>query len=410
MQADSSRPVEPVVAPPPGNPRFPLIDSLRAIAALSVLVTHTAFLSGANAFGWYGQYTARLDVGVTVFFVISGFLLYRPFARARIEGVPGPRVRDYTRRRVLRIFPAYWLALTVLAVWPGLEGVWTDHWWAYYFLVQNYFGTWISGGIGATWSLSVELSFYALLPALAWATLRVLPAKTRPQRVRGEVAMLLVLGVGSAVVRWQTDGTHWHNTLVGNFDWFALGMLVAVASVAWASREDGGPAPVRLIARFPVIAWGCAGLAFWTVSTQLGLSHGLGLPQLTTGQNIGQHLLYGAIGFFLLLPAVFGDDGGGPIRALLRNRVLAWLGLVSYGIFLWHQPLAVEFWNANDFGVLPDYRFAYITGGTFLAALACATLSYYLVERPILRYKDRGRWRRREKRGPAATEASGIAG
>src|SRR5436190_22125275 len=99
---DSTRAVEPVVAPPPGNPRFPLVDSLRAIAALAVLVTHTAFLSGANEFSSYGRYTARLDVGVTVFFVITGFLLYRPFVRARIDGGRGPRVRDYARRRVLR--------------------------------------------------------------------------------------------------------------------------------------------------------------------------------------------------------------------------------------------------------------------------------------------------------------------
>ncbi|MEA2495606.1 MAG: hypothetical protein QOJ29_3517, partial [Thermoleophilaceae bacterium] len=103
-----------------------------------MLLTHTAFLSGANMFGSYGHFTARLDVGVTVFFVISGFLLYRPFVAARIEGRRAPRVRDYARRRVLRIFPAYWLALTVLAIWPGLVGVWSGYWWAYYALIQNY--------------------------------------------------------------------------------------------------------------------------------------------------------------------------------------------------------------------------------------------------------------------------------
>jgi peptidoglycan/LPS O-acetylase OafA/YrhL len=383
---------------------------MRAIAALMVLVTHTAFLSGANAFGFYGAYTARLDVGVTVFFVISGFLLYRPFVAARIDGHQAPRARDYARRRILRIFPAYWLALTFFAIWPGLLGMWTGHSWAYYLLVQNYFGSWILGGIGATWSLSIELSFYVLLPLLAWAARRALPSRTREQRIRGEAAMLAILGVGSVVLRSVTTDTRWNTTLPGNFDWFVLGMLLAVASVAWAGRPEN--APVRLLRRFPFAAWAVAFVAFWVVATQLNLEHGLRLPQLTTGQNIGQHLLYGAFAFFLMMPAVFADDGGGVTRAVLRNRVLAWLGLISYGIFLWHQPLAVQVWKAHDYGVLPQARMAYITLATFALAVFAATLSYYLLERPILRYKEHrflGR-RRREPAAAGANRASGIAG
>src|SRR4051812_32160566 len=137
------------LAPPPGNPRFPQVDGLRAFAALAVLVTHTAFLSGFNGRGFAGEVTARLDVGVTLFFVISGFLLYRPFVAARLEGRAGPRVTRYARRRVLRIVPAYWLALTVLAIWPGLVGVHTDHWWVYYGFLQDVRTSWIQGGIQA---------------------------------------------------------------------------------------------------------------------------------------------------------------------------------------------------------------------------------------------------------------------
>jgi peptidoglycan/LPS O-acetylase OafA/YrhL len=146
------------------------------------------------------------------------------------------------------------------------------------------------------------------------------------------------------------------------------------------------------------------------VSTQLNLEHGLRLPQLTTGQNIGQHLLYGAVAFFLMLPAVFADDGGGVIRKVLRNRLLAWLGLISYGIFLWHQPLAVQVWKAHNYGVLPQARMAYVTIATFALAVLCATASYYLLERPILRYKDRSFGRQRRPAPAAASEASGIAG
>ena len=109
-----------VVKPPPGNPRFPLFDSLRGLAALAIVLTHVGLGSGANYNAAYGALLARLDIGVTLFFVLSGFLLYRPFVAARIEDRPALRLRDYARRRVLRIVPAYWLALTVLAIWPGL--------------------------------------------------------------------------------------------------------------------------------------------------------------------------------------------------------------------------------------------------------------------------------------------------
>ena len=80
---DPASRVEPAVAPPPGNPRFPLIDSLRALAALSVLVYHTGYASLASFVAWYGPVVGHLDVGVPLFFAISGFLLYRPFFAAR---------------------------------------------------------------------------------------------------------------------------------------------------------------------------------------------------------------------------------------------------------------------------------------------------------------------------------------
>ena len=99
-----SRPPD-VVAPPPGNPRFPLLDPLRAIAALAVVVTHTAELGGFNREHALGAWTVRLDSGVAVFFVLSAFLLYRPFVAARLDGRASPRVLRYARRRALRSCP-----------------------------------------------------------------------------------------------------------------------------------------------------------------------------------------------------------------------------------------------------------------------------------------------------------------
>lgn len=387
---------EPVVAPPPGNPRFPLMDSLRAIAALSVLVTHSGFLSGANLGAWYGDYTARLDVGVTIFFLLSGFLLYRPFVSARLGERDRPRMPDYARRRLLRILPAYWLALTVLAIWPGLPQMWEAHDWVYYGLVQVYFQDWTLGGLLPAWSLAVEISFYAALPLLVLLMERPFMGRTREAKIRSELILVAVLFVGAILFRVllrSTEGavpdSNLYFTLVGNFDWFALGMFLAVASV-WVGGMARAPAPVRLVERLPTLSWIVAAVLFWAIATQMGI--GPEFPQEYTSEEwLYEHIFYGAIAFFLLLPAVFGDSLGGLPRMILRNRVLAWLGLISYGIFLWHHPIVGEL-SERDWG---NWRFAGMTLATFAIATACAAASYYLMERPLLRFKDRSPKRRK---------------
>src|SRR4051794_15503918 len=184
------------LAPPPGHPRFPLLDSLRAIAVLCVLISHTSFLSGSNGDTWFGPFAARLDVGVTIFFLISGFLIYRPFVNTRLNGAPATPLAVFFRRRFLRIFPAYWLALTVLAIAPGLPDVHSERWWVYYGLFQAYDPTWFDKGIGTAWSLSTEVAFYLLLPLYAWVVARFVR-----RSLRLELALLGVLATASVVAR-----------------------------------------------------------------------------------------------------------------------------------------------------------------------------------------------------------------
>ncbi|HEV3054185.1 MAG TPA: acyltransferase family protein, partial [Solirubrobacteraceae bacterium] len=160
----------PAVAPPPGNPRFALFDSLRGLAVFAILVFHVAEVTGALNTSGSGDLIAVVgNEALIVFFAVSGFLIYRPYALAHAKGRPLPSTLRYGRRRVLRILPAYWTALTLLAIWPGITGVFTHEWWRYYFFLQPYAARTLGQGIPVAWSLCVEVSFYFALPL--WAAL-----------------------------------------------------------------------------------------------------------------------------------------------------------------------------------------------------------------------------------------------
>ena len=378
------------LAPPPGHPRFPLLDSLRAIAVLCVLLTHTSFLSDSNERTWFGPFAARLDLGVTVFFIISGFLLYRPFVNARLNGAPATPLLVFFRRRFLRIFPAYWLALTLLAIAPGLPDVHSERWWVYYGLFQAYDPSWFDKGIGTAWSLSTEVAFYLLLPLYAWAAARL------PRRWDGigvELGVLAGLAAASVVARALVadaesgaafgEASTFPITLGGTFLWFALGMALAVIS-AWLAGRGESPAPrfVTLIERRPWLPWLAAAACFVVVSKGIGITGG-GFQQLSVAQVVGEHLLYAGVALGLLLPAVFGDRAGGWPRRILANRWLAALGLISYGVFLWHLTIAIKLSGEGLDSFVP------LTIVTAAAAIPIAALSYVLVERPLLRLKYR---------------------
>jgi peptidoglycan/LPS O-acetylase OafA/YrhL len=404
----SSQAAPDAVAPPPGNPRFPLFDGLRAIAALSILVTHTAAITAFNVANPLGTYTARLNMGVSFFFVISGFLLYRPFLAARFAGRPVPRIRDYARRRVLRILPAYWVALTVLAATVGLCGVFTGDWWIYYLLLQNNSQTTTLCGIGAAWSLAIEASFYVALPL--WALLMARVQRGRPTRtmMRIELGALLAISLVSIGARTWAFAHYGKQSdvdisLVGNADWFAYGMGLALASVYLAGRERRSRV-VRLVSDHPWVPWALAALLFWVDATQLGMDRALP-PIYTDTRWLEEHLIFPLIGFLLAVPAVFGDQRRGLPRKVLGNRLLAWVGLVSYGLFLWHQPLMSTVIEHGGDDIIPGWKFPSLLLSLGAVSLACAAASYYIVERPILRFKDR----RRPPPAPAAEKQPSTA-
>ncbi|MEA2145018.1 MAG: hypothetical protein QOG59_605, partial [Solirubrobacteraceae bacterium] len=251
----------PAVAPPPGNPRFALFDSLRGIAVLCIVAYHVTSITGEMNRPIIGDLFSVLgNQALILFFVISGFLLYRPYAAAHVRGRSRPNTARYVRRRVLRILPAYWVALTALAIFPGIVGVFSGDWWRYYFFLQAYSDRTIGGGIPPAWSLCAEVSFYALLPVWAIAV-RAGRRRLAIRWVSAELGSLaLVAGVGVLVQVAASRLWISHllpTTLLGECTWLALGMAIAVVEVGVA-HEQVPPRPVQLLAEHPGVCWGAA--------------------------------------------------------------------------------------------------------------------------------------------------------
>jgi peptidoglycan/LPS O-acetylase OafA/YrhL len=134
--------------PPAVRPHFELFDALRGIAVVSVIAFHVASITDKLGRGLTGRTAEVLGAqAVIVFFVISGFLLYRPFVAARVARRQEPSLRRFGRRRVGRILPAYWVALTLLALYPGITGVFSDEGWRYYAFLPLYSADTINQGI-----------------------------------------------------------------------------------------------------------------------------------------------------------------------------------------------------------------------------------------------------------------------
>ena len=338
--------------------------------------------------------------GVTLFFVLSGFLLYRPFAAAAMRRTQAPSIARYARNRGLRILPAYWVVLLLTsyllqaALVPGPGGARTegalpaDLLLLNAFFLQNYSEATMFTGIGPAWSVVVELVFYAALPLLAVLALR-LSARGRDGRtaVLIPVALLVVIGASgklAALVAFDwTFGVA--RSFWGLADMFALGMLVAVASV---SAEDGR---LRLPRR-----WRAGTIAVALAAIALALSLGTSNLEEHDARNFAYNVC-AAVASALLLALVVVSDGrrGDLLHRVLESRLLVGAGLISYSVFLWHEPLLR--WLRVQ-GLSFDGSAGFLVNVALVAALTVVLsfLTYRFVEVPALRLKGR------PARGPAA--------
>ncbi|MDG4806742.1 acyltransferase [Micromonospora sp. WMMD1120] len=369
----------PTVSEPSVGDRLPALDALRAIGAVAVVGHHVGFQTATTMNTTWGGWLARLDVGVAIFFVLSGFLLFRPWALSAATGRARPRARRYLWRRALRILPAYWLAVVVcLVVLPQNRPASAGDWLRHLTLTQIYQPAQLRYGLSQTWSLATEVTFYLVLPLVA---VFAVGRSWRPVRTMVIVSggVLLTAGWLGLMAIGLLD-TALHTMWLPSYAaWFGIGMALAAAHVAL--RTGTAPAALRVLddlASAPVACWAAAVGLMAIATTPVAGPRDLAGP---TAAEFGVKLaLYLAIAALILIPVAFG--GPTRLKELFGSGSARWLGAVSYGLFLWH-PLVIELIYLLDDRPL-------FTGGllntfalTMAFGLVYAAVSYYGVERPL---------------------------
>ncbi len=379
-------------------------------------MTHVAYSGGANPPHRFGIFFARMDSAVAVFFVLSGILLYRPFVRAHLLAESGPAIRPYLWRRAVRIYPAYWLAMTVIVYGFGATEISSVRAFVLDYSLLHIYSPHqadVFGPLLQSWTLSTELTFYAFVPL--WAALLVRLARgSIAARLRAQLIGVVVLVMTSTLWKAFVLAAGFSDERIGQLkmwlpwwlDLFAAGMAIAIVSTA--VTHLGRPVPFRLgERRAPMFCWIGAAGALWWVAAGAGLGHTT--PEIAHHLLWGQHYLYGVVAVLLVLPAAFGpqERDRSRIHWFLQSGLMVFLGTISYGIYLWHEGWIDRYlawtnlpvfgvylsdvpglWHTNNWWSLPWFTFV---AAVLALTIATATISWYAVERPILRAVRRRR-------------------
>ena len=262
--------------------------------------------------------------------------------------------------------------------------------------MQSYRTGYTDRGLDVAWTLVIEVSFYLVIPLFAWLVTRWAVRYTSV-RARLRVALVSATGwfvLGMGLRLWDIYWRHatpsrqgaWFGAdqmmrwLPGYLHWFAGGMVLAVVG-EWIAAGRRLPAMSAWVVRWPAFSWA---IAAGFVVTQVAVDIPRNVFDSTHFQALVLTFATPMFATFLVLPAVLGGDRG-LIRAGLRSAPLAWVGLVSYGLYLWHRPIQYYIIEHTS-GIGARTGLLWTLGRYALAgaaSLVFAAASWYLIERPM---------------------------
>jgi peptidoglycan/LPS O-acetylase OafA/YrhL len=360
------------------------IDSLRGLAALAVLGFHVWLYArpvpSTDRLAPLDYVWAQGRLGYVLFFALSGFLLYMPWLRAARGQGSRPQLGEYLRRRAARILPGYYLALVgaIALLWnlsgtPGVRLPPADSLPLFFVFGQNLTTASVMKLDPPMWTLAVEVTFYLALPLIGLAAIKL--AGDRRRQLAVPLALIAAGIAWNGLVGAIGLPLPATKVLPAMLPYFGAGMLAAVL-------VSNGPVESRT-ARRAVLAG--AGLLLLDFVLHTGLVPGSGYVVA------GVHDLPAALGFAAVVAAAAGSTL--PIRTL-DSRATAWLGTVSYGLYLWNVPVLL---GLRSIDLLPLDSWLALPV-VFLPTLAIAAASWYLAERPAVEWARRSVARRRTER------------
>jgi peptidoglycan/LPS O-acetylase OafA/YrhL len=344
--------------------RVPALTGVRAVAALLVVATHAAYTTGKYTHGFVGLVYSRLEIGVPIFFVLSGYLLFGPWVKAAASGASAPSVKRYAWHRIRRIMPAY--LVTVLAAYLiyhfRTAGPNPGHTWIGFLrnitltqiYTDNYMFGYLHQGLTQMWSLAVEVAFYVALPVLAYLLIVSLCGRQwHPRRLLVGLLLLALISPAWLILVHTTDflpegARLW---LPGYLIWFVAGMALTVLQ-AMGVRCYG------------FIAVSLAVICFLIVSTPIA-----GEPTTSpkaTSEALVKAVFYAVIAALIVAPLARGSRG--LYVRMLASPPMVWLGEISYEIFLVHLVLM-------EIAMVEVLNWPVYTGSTFALFIVTMALT-----------------------------------
>ncbi|GAA0986353.1 acyltransferase [Nocardiopsis tropica] len=370
------------------------LTGLRAVAAASVCLTHAAFATGHYTDDFPGHLWARFEIGVPIFFALSGFLLFRPWVRLLREGQHHqPDLRRYAWHRFRRVVPAYWVVVTFVYLLglvryePNPSGGGLDGYLRNLGFIQIYGFGHLRVGLTQAWSLAVEVAFYVALPFIGWVLTAVICRyRWRPGLLLGSLAVLGAVSPIWAVIApgIQITARMWPPAYLW---WFVAGMVLTVC----AELIRGWP-------RWATPACLVLAVTAFVVSALPAVGGAPTMVPKSAVEAIVKSALYLVVAAALIAPLALAPGRADPYHRFLGSRPMVWLGGISYEYFLVHLIVM-------DVLLLDVFRWTPFTGNIAVAFVATSLVSVPLAWglRAALPFGDNGRGKRPQQRREGVT-------